>query len=76
MKYTILRADCASELAEAVNRKIKKGYTPIGGVSVIRYEWENERKGYTESELALFQAMVTAPPPAASDHPGPDGTGA
>jgi hypothetical protein len=39
-----------------------QGYIPIGGVSVavLHREWENERKGYTESDTdwEYSQAML------------------
>jgi len=52
--YMLLEANNAEALELLVNEKIEegKGWKPCGGVavSVLRSEWENERKGYTEHE--------------------------
>lgn len=61
--YKIVTADSADELQSMVNNNIEAGFVPIGGVAVVMdsYSWENERKGYTETEheTMFTQAMVS-----------------
>lgn len=61
-EYTILEADSLSALSEDVNKLIISGWVPQGGISYTetREEWENERKGYTESDVDIVcaQAMI------------------
>jgi hypothetical protein len=63
MDYQILTATTAKELAALVNEQIARGWAPCGGVSASTYyaQWENERKGYTESEerTEYAQAMTS-----------------
>lgn len=62
MQYVILGAEDAKVLDELVNNAIADGWEPQGGVtcSGVFQSWENERKGYTESETnyTWAQAMV------------------
>jgi len=58
--YDILEYDSIDDLIENVNKMIKEGWQPIGGVQVLHYSWENERKGYTESNTEYLQSMVKA----------------
>lgn len=56
--YQIVYACSAEELEEMVNEQMKMGWAPLGGLQAMRYEWENDRKGYSESEWKFFQAMT------------------
>lgn len=58
MKYRIVIEDTASSLGDAVSGLLELGWRPQGGVAVVNYTYENERKGYTESEWVWAQAMV------------------
>jgi hypothetical protein len=60
MEYQIVTADSAGELERKVNEFLQDKWVPVGGVSVVRYEITNERKGYTESEWEYSQAMTKA----------------
>jgi len=61
--YKVLTAGSAEELQEKVNSNLEAGFYPVGGVSVSQdsYSYENERKGYTETQIdVLFaQAVVS-----------------
>ena len=60
--YEVLESDSAVGLSEMVNKHIGEGWSPMGGVAVavLHKAWENERKGYTESETiyTFAQAMI------------------
>lgn len=62
MQYKILAADNMTELETEVNAAIADGWLPLGGVAINEYihSWENERKGYTESQehSCYAQAMT------------------
>lgn len=62
MKYQVVLDDDCPSLETAVNELIAEGWEPLGGVTmqVVHREWENERKGYTESRTDYYyaQAMV------------------
>jgi hypothetical protein len=62
MKYVVAEGDNAHELGIAVAEWLELNYRPSGGVSVcvVFRTWENERKGYMESETeyTYSQAMV------------------
>lgn len=62
MWYEILGADDLKNLEVEVQKAIDDGWEPLGGVSVTSHyaSWENERKGYTESETVYtyLQAMI------------------
>jgi hypothetical protein len=62
--YQVFVRGTAEELEKAVNAAIAEGMKPQGGVSVavLHHQWENERKGYTESstDYSYVQAMVDA----------------
>lgn len=62
MMYEILGADDIKILESEVRKAIADGWEPVGGVSVASHfeQWENERKGYTESETryTFVQAMI------------------
>lgn len=62
MRYQILVSDTAVDLEEHVRLAITNGWRPQGGVSIsiVRYEREVERKGYSEShwDSTYAQAMV------------------
>lgn len=58
MEYEIAFSDSQVGLVEDVNDLIKDGWQPIGGVSVLHRQWENERKGYTEEEIIFYQAVL------------------
>lgn len=65
MEYKFVSEDTGTRLEEAVNELLLQGWTPIGGVSVavLHSTWENERKGYEESqtEWVYAQAMTRTP---------------
>lgn len=56
MEYNILTGNSSSELIEAVNKAIKQGWEPIGGVCVIvaQYAAPGE-KGYTFHQQAMIR---------------------
>jgi hypothetical protein len=62
MEYKIVSRQGDRELEAAVNELIAEGWQPLGGVSVVvlHQTWENERKGYTESDTqwVYSQAMT------------------
>ncbi len=60
MKYKIVTAQTAEDLTAAVNKYLDDGWEPIGGalLSQDRDRWENERKGYSESQLDVTWAQT------------------
>ncbi len=58
MKYKVIEAHSTEDLEEKVNGSMEAGFTPLGGVQVVYATWENDRKGYSESETTFYQAMV------------------
>lgn len=50
-EYIVVEKCSLQALVTAVNDKIKEGYEPIGGISVLRYEWR-------EPEWEYAQAMI------------------
>lgn len=56
--YLVVMASSATNLSDQVNALMSKGYVPLGGVSVVYATWENDRKGYQESETTYHQAMA------------------
>lgn len=56
--YAVVTAESPQALEDAVAGLMKRGLTPIGGVSVVGHEWRNERKGYSETTWSYAQAMV------------------
>ena len=65
MEYKFVSEETGTKLEEAVNALMALGWVPLGGVSVavLRSTWENERKGYQESETewVYAQAMTRTP---------------
>lgn len=65
MEYQVVEDSSQNVLASKVNDLIGQGWTPQGGVSVAGWtnSWENDLKGYTESETIMVyaQAMVRVP---------------
>ncbi len=60
MQYTVL-TDCDQDgLSAQVDEHLGQGWELVGGVSVTgwREEWENERKGYSESETITIYAQA------------------
>jgi hypothetical protein len=58
-RYQVVTRDNLDDLQVAVNCFIhQKGWKPLGGVSAVYRTWENERKGYTESDMMWAQAMA------------------
>lgn len=60
--YKVIIEDELNALEEKVADMMKDGWRPSGGVSVsIRdVKWENERKGYTETEtVRIFSQAMT-----------------
>jgi hypothetical protein len=55
--YVIVDSDSTEDLETQVNSMVDKGFVPVGGVAVLYQTWENERKGYQESQALYFQAM-------------------
>jgi hypothetical protein len=58
MDYMIAIEGSTSDLAETVKEHMATGWRPQGGVAVMRYQVENDRKGYSESEWVWAQALV------------------
>ncbi len=60
IEYTIVTEESPGALSAAVNVWIADGWLPLGGVSVSTHHasWENERKGYTESETVETYAQA------------------
>lgn len=60
--YRIATAWSPSDLEAEVSKLLAEGYFPQGGVAVagVYQQWEDERKGYTESETLwhFSQAMA------------------
>lgn len=60
--YMIAKHNYADDLAADVEALMRDGWEPLGGVAVTSHyeQWENARKGYTESETFVLyaQAMV------------------
>ena len=65
MEYQVVVRGEATELAEAVSTLVSQGWSLQGGISVTGWidRWENERKGYSESETTVLyaQAMIRVP---------------
>lgn len=59
--YVVILSDQLTELQETVMYRLRLGYEPCGGVTVICYEYENHRKGYTESATMYYQAVWLRP---------------
>lgn len=64
MQYRIITEDDRHELERSVNGAIADGWIPQGGVSVSGWfsVWENDRKGYTETETNLVFAQAMTKP--------------
>lgn len=58
LTYRIIVDDNATNLTDSVNDLLAQGWVLQGGVSLVRYEYENARKGYTETEWVWAQAMT------------------
>lgn len=58
MEYEIASNGSQGGLVEDINDLIKDGWQPIGGISILHHQWENERKGYTEEETTFYQAIL------------------
>lgn len=63
-EYTVLTADNATDLSDAVDDHLSRGFGLVGGVSVTSHyeQWENARKGYMESETFVLYAQAVAKP--------------
>lgn len=65
MEYKFVSEENGAKLEDAVNELMAAGWAPIGGVSVavLRSTWQNDRKGYEESETewVYAQAMTRTP---------------
>ena len=64
MNYQVVTAEGPVELQAAVLTAMEDGWVLQGGVSVsmIMYEWENERKGYKEADWNYFYAQAMVKP--------------
>ncbi len=60
MTYRVLEARSIEELEMMVNDAMALKFRPVGGIAVEIHEWENERKGGTESATWYYQAMELA----------------
>ena len=60
MEYKFISEASGVELEVSVNELIADGWVPLGGVSVavVRSTWENERKGYEESNIEWVYAQA------------------
>lgn len=58
LQYTVVSADDLVVLVADVLKLMDRGYRCQGGICALHFDWENERKGYTESETMFYQAMV------------------
>ena len=56
MKYKILVNESSGDLSEAVNKYIQDGWEPIGGISVLQYNWETESD--LECEFLCYQSII------------------
>jgi hypothetical protein len=65
MEYKFVSEATGIKLEESVSELMVSGWVPLGGVSVavLRTTWQNERKGYEESETewVYAQAMTRTP---------------
>jgi len=58
MQYDIVSSDTKDGLVNEVN-KLMNNWSPVGGVSVVHFQWENDRKcGRVEDEFTYYQAIV------------------
>ena len=62
LDYEILVEGTVSELEELVKAYIKRGWLPFGNMTVMTYEVEIGRKGYTERVWYYFQPMTKKTP--------------
>jgi hypothetical protein len=68
--YRLVTGSDAYSLENEIKPLLIEGWQPLGGVSVIRYESTNERKGYKEDWWLFSQAMVKVrQPPQPDDRP-------
>ena len=58
MEYEIAFNDTQVGLVEDVNDLIKNGWQPIGGVSILHRQWEDDREGCTDEETIFYQAVL------------------
>lgn len=65
MEYKFVSKESGTKLEEAVNELMAAGWVPLGGVSVavLHRIWQNDHKGYEESETewVYAQAMTRTP---------------
>lgn len=61
-EYIVLDSNSSEGLERLVNQKLEEGWTLVGGVSVCAWfeQWENTRKGNTESDTysRYAQALI------------------
>lgn len=57
MEYDIIYGATSQELVKAVNKKRADGFSPQGGVQVIRRDYE-DRDGYSEVAYEFYQAVT------------------
>ncbi len=74
-EYFLVVASDGDTLIATVNKLLSEGWTLQGGAAVASHyaSWENERKGYTESETyhTFTQAMIRCEETAAKQVPIP-----
>ena len=58
VRYKVVDANSVAQLEEKVNAAMSDGYAPLGGGQVVYVTWENGLRGYSESEITFYQAMV------------------
>lgn len=58
MQYKIIEADDIKSLTIFVNNAIKDGWVPTGGISLMRFSWENRQQGYVGDSTWYGQAML------------------
>ena len=59
--YIVVSGSYIAELEDFAKEWMSRGYEPVGGLSILHRTWENERKGYSESDTNFFQAFARVP---------------
>lgn len=58
MKYKVAWSDSAEDLEAEVQELVDAGYRPVGGVAVVRYEFDQTGEGYMATEWRWAQALT------------------
>jgi hypothetical protein len=57
IEYDVIAEDNLGSLIESVNKATADRWKLQGGIFILHRQWENERKGYTQSETIYYQAV-------------------